>query len=133
MNHDVITVSGNVATSVRSITTAEGLEIASFRLASTSRRRAGEGDGWENGETNWYTVTCFRNLASNVAQSLRRGDPIVVSGSLRLRDWESDSKSGHTAEIAADAIGHDLMHGTTDFTRRRAMVIDGVETAEAAE
>lgn len=89
-----------------------------FRLASTPRVYDREQDAYVDAPTNWFTVKAFRSLASNVAASVRRGDPVVVHGRLRLDDWTSPE--GHTrttAELVAEAIGHDLGRGRTDFMR----------------
>jgi single-strand DNA-binding protein len=70
----------------------------------------------DNG-TNWYTVTAFRQLALNTNSSLRKGERVVVSGRLRMRDWTAGERAGTSIEIDADAIGHDLSWGTASFTR----------------
>lgn len=114
---DQICVSGLVATEPRFISTSEGLSICSFRLASPQRHFNRAENQWVDGETNWYTVTAFRQCAENAAQSVNKGDRLVLSGKLRLRQWERDDKSGLSAEIEADALGHDLRWGTTVLTR----------------
>jgi len=114
---DTITLTGVVATTPRSLRTAEGLAITSFRLASAQRRRDRATGTWSDGETNWYTVTCFRALAENAAVSVGKGERVVVSGRLRVRPWESGEKSGTSVEVDADAVGHDLAWGRSTFTR----------------
>ena len=42
---------------------------------------------------------------------------VIITGTLRIRDWETDDKSGTNVEIDADAIGHDLSFGTTVYNR----------------
>jgi single-strand DNA-binding protein len=89
-----------------------------FRLASTPRIYDRERDRYVDADTNWFTVKVFRQLAQNVAESLRRGDPVVVHGRLRLEDWvASDGSTRTTAELTADSVGHDLARGTTRFSR----------------
>jgi len=66
---------------------------------------------------NWYTVTGFRKLAINAAASLQKGDRVVVSGRLRIRDWSQGERAGTTVEIEADALGHDVAWGVSRFTR----------------
>lgn len=133
---DHITLTGVVATPPRHITTGEGLAITSFRLASTRRVYDRASGSWVERDTNWYTVTAFRSLAVNAADSIVKGDRIIVTGRLRLRDWSSGERSGTTVEVEADAIGHDLCWGTTRFQRLAVAVSDAeappaeVETAE---
>jgi single-strand DNA-binding protein len=72
---------------------------------------------WVDGETNWYTITSFSKLAINTASSVSKGDRIVVSGKLRIRDWDNGERSGTSVEIEATTLGHDLSWGTSVFTR----------------
>jgi len=103
--------------------TSRGLPITSFRLASTQRRYDRGAQKWIDGETNWYTVTAFRQLAINVVGSVNKGQRVVVTGKLRVRDWESGDRAGTTVEIDADALGHDLAWGTSVFTRSVASTV----------
>lgn len=114
---DTITLTGIIATEPRVVTTEAGLDIASFRLASTHRRFDRVKDEWVDGDTNWYTVTAFRALGANAGQSLHKGERVVVLGRLRVRAWEAGDKSGTTVEVDADAIGHDLRWGRSTFAR----------------
>ncbi|BAU32763.1 single-stranded DNA-binding protein [Microcella alkaliphila] len=114
---DTITVTGLVATEPRHITTQNGLTITSFRLASNQRRFDRSQNAWIDGDTNWYTVTAFRQLGMHVASSVRKGERVVVAGRVRQRDWQSDTNKGTTIEIDADTVGHDLTFGRSTFTR----------------
>ena len=127
---DHITITGTIATDLRHIVTTEGMAITSFRFASPNRvydRKAGK---WVDQSTNWFTVTAFRALAINTVASIRKGDHLIVSGRLRLRDWASGERAGTTVEIEAEAIGHDLAWGTSQFTRHRAETVVEVEDVE---
>lgn len=117
MNDNLITVTGNVCADVVSRTTPSGAEVTSLRLASTPRRlRNGV---WEDGETLFFTVNCWRTLARHVFASVHRGDPIIVRGALRVRKWESNGASGTSIEIEAHTVGFDLTRGTATFSRAR--------------
>jgi len=129
---DALTLTGLVATTPRHLVTSEGLPITSFRLASTQRRYDRGQQKWIDGETNWYTVTSFRQLATNVIGSIVKGQRVVVTGRLRVRDWESGDRTGTTVELDADAIGHDLSWGTAVFTRTVASSVAEGEAAPAA-
>lgn len=114
---DQITVTGLVATPPRHIVTASGLPITSFRLVSQQRRFDRSKQAWVDGDSNWFTVTAFRQLAINAAASLDKGQRVVVAGRLRIRDWESGEKSGVAVEIDAESLGHDLLWGTSTYLR----------------
>lgn len=126
---DIITLTGLVATTPRHLVTAEGLPITSFRLASTQRRFDRSKERWTDGETNWYTITTFRQLAINVAGSIAKGDRILATGRLRIRDWETEERKGINIEVDADAVGHDLSWGTAAFTRTIATAVVQAENA----
>ncbi len=112
-----ITVSGLVATSPRHLVTPDGLPITSFRLAAAHRRYDKAARRWIESDTNWFTVSSFRQLATNSSSSLNKGDRVVVTGKLKIRDWDNGDRSGTSVEIEADAIGHDLSWGTAEFVR----------------
>jgi single-strand DNA-binding protein len=111
------TVSGLVATTPRHLVTQEGLPITSFRLASSKRRFDKTKKIWVEGETNWFTITSFRQLAINSAASISKGDRIVVAGRLKVRDWDNGERSGTSVEVDAESLGHDLVWGTAEFSR----------------
>lgn len=132
---DQITLTGIVATPPKHIVTSEGLQITSFRLASTQRKFDRTEQKWVDADTNWYTVTAFRSLAANAIGSILKGQRVIVSGRLRIRDWASGEKTGTTIEVDADSLGHDLTFGTSSFTRTPAATAaaDTPESAAAAE
>ncbi len=117
---DSITVNGTIASDLRHVVTAEGLEIASFRLASSQRYWDRKRGTFVDGETNWYTITTFRNLAAHANTSLHKGERVLVRGRVRIREWVDGDKSGRAIEIEADSLGHDLLWGTSAYTRASA-------------
>lgn len=112
-----ITVQGLVATTPRHIKTQDGLEITSFRLASSDRRYDTTKKRWTDSETNWYTITSFKQLALNTHKSVNKGDRLIIQGNLRIRDWDNGERAGTSVEIEANAIGHDLSWGESVFNR----------------
>jgi single-strand DNA-binding protein len=127
-----IAVAGLVATTPRHLVTQDGLPITSFRLAASQRRFDREQNKWIDGDTNWFTVTGFRQLAINASSSVSKGDRIVVTGKLRVRDWDNGERAGTSVEIEADSIGHDLSWGSAKFTRT-VLVREAASVAHDAE
>ena len=125
---DQITTTGLIATTPRHLVTQDGLPITSFRLACSTRRFDKNQNKWVDGETNWFTVTSFKQLAINTAGSLNKGDRILVTGTLRVRDWDNGERAGTSVEIEATAIGHDLTWGSSVFTR--TVLVRDTEPAE---
>ncbi len=118
MSNNTVTLTGVVATEPRHLITAGGVPISSFRLASTPRRFDSTEQKWTDGDTNWFTVTTYRQLAINSAESIKKGDRVLVRGAVRVREWESGETNGTTVEVEADALGHDLTWGTTQLVRQ---------------
>lgn len=117
---------------------AGGVPVASFRLACTPRKFNRRTESWSDGETQWYSVSCWRGLAENCASSLRRGDPVVVHGRLELRPYvNGNDVEVISFEIDAVHVGHDLSRGTSVFTRapraEQAVPPKSVESTESAE
>ena len=114
---DSFSVTGLVATTPRHLVTQDGLPITSFRLAASTKKFDKQANRWTEGETNWFTVTAFRQLAINSATSISKGDRVVVMGRLRIRDWDNGERAGTSVEIEAETLGHDMVWGSSTFVR----------------
>jgi single-strand DNA-binding protein len=118
MRETYVNVSGIVASEPRTVELADNRRVTSFRLASSPRWRDQATNSWVDGPTSWYTVSCWRDTASNVAASVHKKDKVVVYGRLRVRDWTSkDGVQRTTTEISAESLGHDLAYGTSVYSR----------------
>lgn len=114
---DHITLVGNIVGDPEERATRGGDPIAAFRLAVSERRFDRERGQWIDGHTNYYAVSVFGELGRNALASLRKGERVIVAGRLRLREWETDAKRGVSADVTADALGHDLRWGVSSFSR----------------
>ncbi len=117
MNDIITTVIGNAVTDVSLRVTSSGTSVASFRIASNSRRFDKSTNSWIDQEPSYLSITAWSQLAENVALSVHKGQPLVVTGKLKVRQWQDADKSGTNVEIDAIAIGHDLNRGTNEFTK----------------
>ncbi|MBU4216013.1 MAG: single-stranded DNA-binding protein [Actinobacteria bacterium] len=117
-NEPNLVLRGRVATGLSYRGERDGrASFVSFRLAVTPSRR-GADNAWSDGVTQWYTVKAWRATADNAARSLRKGDPVVVSGRLSAQEWTAADGTAMTdLAIAAETLGHDLRYGQTHFTR----------------
>ncbi|MFC8450796.1 single-stranded DNA-binding protein [Kitasatospora sp. NPDC057223] len=128
MNETLVTMLGNVASAVSYTQTTGGVPVANFRLVATERRYDRVKGEWVDGDTHWVTVVAWRWLAANLVSSLSKGDPVVVSGRLRIREWEEGERRRSSVEIDARSVGHDLSRGTSAFrwaVRARAEPLPG--------
>lgn len=115
--HTQVCVVGTVATDPKLTKSAGRAAFCSFRLACNERRYDAEKQEWIDSATNWYTINSFRDLADHAVASFNKGDRVLVSGRLRVRDWSNGEKSGTSTVVEAEALGHDLRWGTSVFTK----------------
>jgi len=125
MNEIHCTVIGNVVTDVRLAVTKTGHSVASFRMASTTRRLNRDTGRWEDVDTSFLNVTAWRSMAEHVAASVHKGDPVTVVGRLRVREYlDTQGRSSISVDVEATSVGHDLGRGVSTFERvRREEVI----------
>jgi single-strand DNA-binding protein len=118
-----VTLTGYVGGEVETRATRAGVPVATFRVGTTPSIR--RDDAWADGPTTWTTVTCFRSLADHVAQSLKKGDPVIVSGRLRTQTWvDASGENRERLVVEAAQVGHDLSRGTAAFQRERRRQTD---------
>ena len=86
--------------------TANGAAVANL-LPVTPRVR--QGDQWTDGETSFFRVSCWRQLAENVTETLGKGARAIVIGRLRMRSWETPEGDKRTlVEVEADEVAPSL-------------------------
>jgi single-strand DNA-binding protein len=128
MYETTLTVLGRVATTVTQVTFNDGGLKASFRLASRERRFDRDQQTWVDGPQLFLGVVCWRNLADRVVAALRVGDPVIVRGKLRTREYEKDGQVHTVMEVEATSIGPDLSRCSATVLRRDAEATgDGVD------
>lgn len=110
-----VTVTGWVGTQPKHFVSESGTDFTTFRLASTKRYFSRAEDAWVDGLTTWFTVKAWRSMAINIAESLRRSDPVLVHGTLTSETWDSPDGPRTTFVIEADAVGPDLARGQATF------------------
>jgi single-strand DNA-binding protein len=102
-----MTIIGNLTEDPELRYTSGGTPVTSFRLAQTTRVR--EGEGWKDGETNYFRVNVWRDQAEHVSESLAKGARVIVTGRLKTRSWDTPEGDKRTVvEVEADEIGVSL-------------------------
>jgi single-strand DNA-binding protein len=117
MNDTMMTIVGNVVDQPRMRMTKNGHAVTNFRVASTSRRKDHELNQWVDNATLFVNVTCWRGTAENVAGSIHKGQPVVVTGRYYSREYEVNESLRVAYELEANAVGHDLSRGTSEFRK----------------
>ena len=91
--------------------TPNGATVANFRLAVTARVK--DGEGWRDGDTSFYRITAWRQLAEHIGDSLTKGNRVIVLGQLRARSWETPEGERRTVvEVQAEEVGPSLRWAT---------------------
>jgi single-strand DNA-binding protein len=117
MNETYVTVSGNVVGDPVVRATRANVPFVTFRVASNVRRVDFKTGDYIDAGTNFVNVTAFRALGVNLSNSLKKGEPVIVYGRMRINQWANGEKSGTTVEIDAYNVGHDLTWGQATFTK----------------
>jgi single-strand DNA-binding protein len=112
-----VTISGLVVTTPRHLVTQDGLPITVFRMAEETKVWDKALNKLVHGNTNWFTIRSEKQLAINVATSISKGDRIIVSGALKIEDWDNGERAGTSVEIEAATMGHDLVWGSSSYVR----------------
>jgi single-strand DNA-binding protein len=128
-----ITVVGTVLTRPDwKLLTKTNSVVASFRVASNSRRYDRNSEQWVDGPSLRVRVNCWRNLADGVKNSIGVGDPVVVYGRIATRDWKNEDGEARIAyEVEAVTVGHDLSRGMAEFQRRKHDPSSVIEDADS--
>ena len=83
MSVNVMTFAGNVGGDMETRVTQNGKTIGQFNVAVNS--------GWgENKKTAWVTCKMFNERADKLAQYIKKGMLVTVSGELSVDEWEKD-------------------------------------------
>jgi single-strand DNA-binding protein len=109
---NTITVVGNVTRDPELRFTQGGMAVANFGVAWNKKKADGEE------EVSFFNVSCFRQLAENVAESITKGSRVVVYGMLQQRSWDTpDGDRRSAVEIVADDVAPSLKWASAEIRR----------------
>ena len=109
---NTVTIVGNVTRDPELRFTPGGAAVANFGVAWNQKRQDGEE------QVSFFDVTCWRQLAENVSDSLTKGSRVVVHGRLDQRSWETqDGDRRSKVEVIADDVAPSLKWATVELTR----------------
>lgn len=99
-----VTLTGRAGADIELRFAPSGVAVGKTRVAESHRRKVnGE---WQDDGTSWYDVTLFGKKAEDAADVVRKGALLVITGDLRIRDYEArDGQKGRAVEIVADEVG----------------------------
>lgn len=107
MYEPTIELSGHLGSDPTLRFTPNGKAVCDLRIATTPRREVG--DQWVDLETLWFTATCWKQLAENVASSFHKGDRVMVRGRLGVKTYKrSDGTDASDMVIDVLSVGADV-------------------------
>lgn len=125
-----LTVVGRIVTDLRR-KPVNGQELISFRVASNSRRRNGDGI-WEPGNSLFITVNCWGKLVTGVGAALYKGAPVIVVGDVFTSEYDDkDGVRRSSLEMRATAVGPDLSRAIVRFEQQPKPAGPAAEDTEA--
>jgi len=103
-----VTITGRLGGDPELRFTAQGKAVASFSLVSSKSTKLPNGS-WEESETTWYRVTAWDSMGENVAESLTKGDSVIVVGRLFMDTYtDKMGNERQSLKVNAYSVGPDL-------------------------
>jgi len=116
-NMNSVSVVGNATRDPELRFTPSGQAIATFGIAVNRSWRNKQTNEWDEA-VSFFDVTCWAQMAENVAESVTKGMRVVVYGRLQQRSWESaPGERRSKVEVVADEIAPSLKFATAQMTR----------------
>jgi len=112
------TLMGNVTADPTEVGQKDGNPGVKVRIAVTGRYYNTASQDFSDRKTEFITVFAHRRLGQNVLRSVRRGQPLIVTGRLHTSEWtDKEGNARSSLNLQAEAVGHDLTYGTSTFIK----------------
>jgi single-strand DNA-binding protein len=114
----VTTMVGNLTADPELRVTSSAQSVANFTVASTPRSFDKASGEWKDGEPLFMRCSIWREAAENVAESLVKGDRVIVTGRLKQRSYETKEGEKRTVvELEVDEIGPSLRFASAKVSK----------------
>lgn len=109
MSGTQITIVGNLTADPELRFTPSGAAVASFNVAVNERKYNKDTGQWEDGGATYWKCNVWRGMAENLAESLTKGDNVIVVGTVQDRSFEGkDGEKRTVKEIEVAEVGPSL-------------------------
>lgn len=113
-----IVIVGNLVADPELRFTPSGQAVVNFTVASTERYMDKATNEWKDGDSTFIRCTAWRMLAENVAETLAKGLRVIVTGKLKVRQYETkDGTKGTSVECDVDEVGPSLKNASARVTK----------------
>ena len=125
-----ITILGNITRDPELRFTPSGTAVVNFGLAVNRNIQNKSSGEWET-ETDFFNVTAWYKLAENCAESLTKGDRVLVSGRLSQDNWEDkEGQKRSTVKIVANVIAPSLEFASCKLEKNPRLDNGGVVSSQ---
>lgn len=102
-------LAGNLTDDPSLTYTSNGKPVCTVRVATSERVKNTDTGKWENGQTVFFTVRAWGQLAENMCEYLRKGDRVVSEGRWREEKWTNDQGEQTRIVLVASDFGPSMM------------------------
>jgi single-strand DNA-binding protein len=114
----LLTIIGNCVADPKLDFTPSGVAVVNWTVASTARKFDKATDSWVDSETLFMPCSIWRDAAENVAESLRQGSRVIVTGRLKPRTYETKLGEKRTViELEAEEVAASLKYATVKIQK----------------
>lgn len=106
--------------------TGSGVAVANFTVANNKRVKDAQTGEWSDGDPMFMRCVAWRNMATNIADNLGKGDLVIVRGTLDQKDYEKDGQKRVSYEVTVEYIGQSLRWKRNDQPKAASSFSDDV-------
>lgn len=116
-SQNTVTQIGNVTRDPELRFLPNGAAVCTFGLAVNKRWLNKTTNDWDE-KVSFFDVTCWRDLADNVAESVSKGSRVIVTGELEQQTWDTpEGEKRYKIHIVADEVGPSLRWATAVISK----------------
>lgn len=126
-----VTIVGNLTADVELKFTPQGKAVAKFSVATAERFKTPEGQ-WDSKNTTFWNIIVWDKQAENVADTIGKGDEVIVFGKAYTTSWE-DKNTGEKRsriEVTATKVAASLSRASGRLTKVNVTTTSGGVSAD---
>lgn len=128
-----ITVLGNLTRDPELRFTPNGNAVASFGIAVNRRTQDRQSGEWVD-DVDFFNVVTWMRLAENCAESLSKGDRVLISGRLTQDSWDDkDGQKRSSVKIIANVVAPSLEFASAKLEKNPKTEMEPKEDAAAGK
>jgi len=108
-----ITIIGNMGKDPELAYNSAGTAVCKFTVSTHHKKNRDAAE-----DTTWHNVVCFGQIAENVAETMGKGQRVIVIGRFEKRQYQKkDGTTAYADSVVADDIGPNLRFHTCEVSR----------------